>query len=169
MGEIFSQVWVWVITALGGISLSAIITSIIYGCLKGAFNKAIAKINVEKIADKATEKGVERVRKIAFTHDIQPLVESKLVEINEKSTEVLKEELKKVSAKYDKVITILEKLSAYFDNSIGVSEQAKTELKKALANAKEEEVLPAESVVVVEEEVAKAEIEAPKKTTKVER
>ena len=31
--------------------------------VKGAFNKAIAKINVEKIADKATEKGVERVKK----------------------------------------------------------------------------------------------------------
>lgn len=169
MGEIFSQVWVWVVTALGGISLSAIITSIIYGCLKGAFNKAIAKINVEKIADKATEKGVERVKKIAFTHDIQPLVESELVKINEKSTEVLKEELKKVSAKYDKVVTILEKLSAYFDNSIGVSEQAKTELKIALVNAKEEEVLPAESVVIVEEKVAKVEIEAPKKSTKVER
>ena len=169
MGEIFSQVWVWVVTALGGISLSAIISAIIYGCLKGAFNKAIAKINVEKIADKATEKGVERVKKIAFTHDIQPLVESELVKINEKSTEVLKEELKKVSVKYDKVVTILEKLSAYFDNSIGVSEQAKTELKKALVNAKEEEVLPAESVVVVEEKVTKVEIEAPKKSTKVER
>lgn len=168
MGEFFSQVWVWVITALGGISLSAIISAIIYGCLKGAFNKTISKINVEKIADKATDKGIERVKKIAFTHDIQPLVESKLIEINEKSTEVLKKELAVVSAKYDKVVNILDKLACYFDNSIGVSEENKKALKKAIGEAREIEVLPAESVVV-EEKVAKVEILDTKKSTKVER
>ena len=168
MGEFFSQVWVWIITALGGISLSAIISAIIYGCLKGAFNKTISKINVEKIADKATDKGIERVKKIAFTHDIQPLVESKLIEINEKSTEVLKKELAVVSAKYDKVINILDKLACYFDNSIGVSEENKKELKKAIGEAREIEVLPAESVVV-EEKVEKVEILDTKKSTKVER
>lgn len=168
MGEFFSQVWVWIVTVLGGISLSAIISAIICGCLKGAFNKTISKINVEKIADKATDKGIERVKKIAFTHDIQPLVESKLIEINEKSTEVLKKELAVVSAKYDKVVNILDKLSRYFDNSIGVSEENKKALKKAIGEAREIEVLPAESVIV-EEKVAKVEIETPKKSTKVER
>lgn len=168
MGEFFSQVWVWIITALGGISLSAIISAIIYGCLKGAFNKTISKINVEKIADKATDKGIERVKKIAFTHDIQPLVESKLIEINEKSTEVLKKELAVVSAKYDKVVNILDKLACYFDNSIGVSEENKKALKKAIGEAREIEVLPAESVVV-EEKVEKVEILDTKKSTKVER
>lgn len=138
MGEIFTQAVIWIGTALGGISLAGIITAILYGCIKGAFNKTISKINVQKIADEATEKGVEKVRKVTFTHSIQPLVESGLEKINEKATEVLDKSVQALNAKFDNVILILERLSAYFDNSIGVSEQAKAELKKAIADAKNE-------------------------------
>ena len=81
MGEIFTQAVIWIGTALGGISLAGIMTAILYGCIKGAFNKTISKINVQKIADEATEKGVEKVRKVSFTHSIQPLVESELKKI----------------------------------------------------------------------------------------
>ena len=94
--EIINQVWVWIASAVGGISLTSIITAIIYGCLKSAFNKTISKINVQKIADQATEKGVEKVKKISFTHSIQPLVESELKKVNEHSIEVLKIILKKI-------------------------------------------------------------------------
>jgi hypothetical protein len=65
------------------------------------------------------------------------------------------------------VILILERLSAYFDNSIGVSEQAKAELKKAIADAKNE-VKTAESIVEVED-IKKVEKIETKKSTKVER
>ena len=167
MGEIFTQAVVWIGTALGGISLAGIITAILYGCIKGAFNKTISKINVQKIADEATEKGVEKVRKVSFTHSIQPLVESELKKINEKATEVLDKSVQSLNAKFDNVILILERLSAYFDNSIGVSEQAKAELKKAIADAKNE-VKTAESIVEVED-VAKVEKIEAKKSTKVER
>lgn len=167
MGEIFTQAVVWIGTALGGISLAGIITAILYGCIKGAFNKTISKINVQKIADEATEKGVEKVRKVSFTHSIQPLVESKLEKINEKATEVIDKSVQSLNAKFDNVILILERLSAYFDNSIGVSEQAKAELKKAIADAKNE-VKTAESIVEVED-VAKVEKTETKKSTKVER
>lgn len=167
MGEIFTQAVVWIGTALGGISLAGIITAILYGCIKGAFNKTISKINVQKIADEATEKGVEKVRKVSFTHSIQPLVESKLEKINEKATEVIDKSVQSLNAKFDNVILILERLSAYFDNSIGVSEQAKAELKKAIADAKNE-VKTAESVVEVED-VKKVEKIETKKSTKVER
>ena len=171
--EIFNEIWVWIGTALGGISLSAIISAIIYGCLKGAFNRAIAKINVQKIADQATEKGVEKVKKVTFTHSIQPLVESELKKINEHSVEMLKKELLAVKDKYDKVINILDKLAAYFDNSIGVPEEKKAELKQALAEALETPIT-AESVVI-EETIPETPVKAeetpkePKKTTKVER
>lgn len=147
--EFLNEIWVWIVSAVGGLSLSAIISGIIYGTLKGAFNKTISKINVEKIADKATEKGVERVKKVSFTHNIQPIVESELKKINENSTEVLKKELDKVNDNYNKIITILEKQAAYFDNSIGVPEEKKAELKKAIADAKNEPMV-AESVVVDE-------------------
>lgn len=167
MGEIFTQAVIWIGTALGGISLAGIMTAILYGCIKGAFNKTISKINVQKIADEATEKGVEKVRKVSFTHSIQPLVESELKKINEKATEVLDKSVQALNAKFDNVILILERLSAYFDNSIGVSEQAKAELKKAIADAKNE-VKTAESVVEVED-VTKVEKVETKKSTKVER
>ena len=147
--EFLNEIWVWIVSAVGGLSLSAIISGIIYGALKGAFNKTISKINVEKIADKATEKGVETVKKVSFTHNIQPIVEIELKKINENSTEVLKKELDKVNDNYNKIVNILEKQAAYFDNSIGVPEEKKAELKKAIAEAKNEPMV-AESVVVDE-------------------
>lgn len=147
--EFLNEIWVWIMSAIGGVSLSAIISAIIYGCLKGAFNKTISKINVESIADKATEKGVERVKKVSFTHNIQPLVESELKKINEHSVEVLKKELADVQAKYDNVINILDKLACYFDNSIGVAEEKKEELKQVIAKAQNKPMV-AESVVVEE-------------------
>lgn len=171
--EFLNEIWVWIMSAVGGVSLSAIISAIIYGCLKGAFNRTISKINVESIADKATEKGVERVKKVSFTHNIQPLVESELKKINEHSVEVLKKELADVQAKYDNVINILDKLACYFDNSIGVAEEKKVELKQAIAKAQNKPMV-AESVVVEElvEPIAKPATagEFDRKTkTKVER
>ena len=171
--EFLNELWVWILSAIGGVSFSAVITAVIYGCLKGAFNKTISKINVESIADKATEKGVERVKKVSFTHNIQPLVESELKKVNEHSVEVLKKELADVQAKYDNVINILDKLACYFDNSIGVAEEKKAELKQAIAKAQNKPMV-AESVVVDEivvpdtKQAIEPKIER-KSTTKVER
>lgn len=147
--EFLNEIWIWIMSAIGGVSLSAIISSIIYGCLKGAFNKTISKINVESIADKATEKGIERVKKVSFTHNIQPLVESGLEKVNEKAVETLREELVKLDNKYNNIINILEKQAAYFDNSIGVPEEKKAELKQAIVEAQNKPVV-AESVVIDE-------------------
>ena len=147
--EFLNEIWIWIMSAIGGLSLSAIISSIIYGCLKGAFNKTISKINVESIADKATEKGIERVKKVSFTHNIQPLVESGLEKVNEKAVETLKEELVKLDNKYNNIINILEKQAAYFDNSIGVPEEKKAELKQAIVEAQKKPVV-SESVVIDE-------------------
>lgn len=171
--EFLNEIWVWIMSTIGGLSLSAIISSIIYGCLKGAFNKTISKINVESIADKATEKGIERVKKVSFTHNIQPLVESGLEKVNEKAVETLREELVKLDNKYNNIINILEKQAAYFDNSIGVPEEKKAELKQAIVEAQNKPVV-AESVVIDEivipstKQAVEPKIER-NSTTKVER
>ena len=171
--EFLNEIWIWIMSAIGGLSLSAIISSIIYGCLKGAFNKTISKINVESIADKATEKGIERVKKVSFTHNIQPLVESSLEKVNEKAVETLREELVKLDNKYNNIINILEKQAAYFDNSIGVPEEKKAELKQAIVEAQNKPVV-AESVVIDEivipstKQAVEPKIER-NSTTKVER
>lgn len=165
--EILNSIWVWILSILGGLSLSTIFVFVIKLTIGSAVKKMLAKINVEKIAEQATEKGVAKVKKISFNHNIQPLVESELVKINEKSTEVLKKELADVQKKYDNLIVIMEKLSAYFDNSIGVAEEKKADLKQAIADAKND-TITAESVVIdefVDEDVKSvAEPEKPAKT-----
>lgn len=171
--EILNTIWVWIVSILGGVSLTTILVFVIKFGVGAQIRKFLAKINVEKIAEQATEKGVAKVKKISFNHNIQPLVESELVKINEKSTEVLKKELADVQKKYDNLIVIMEKLSAYFDNSIGVAEEKKADLKNAIANAKND-TITAESVVIdefVDEDVKSvAEPEKPTKTNiKVER
>lgn len=175
--EILNEIWVWIVSALGGVSLAGVISAAIYGCLKGAFSKTISKINVEKIADEATEKGIEKVKNVSFSHSIQPIVESELKKINEYSVEVVQKELAEVKAEYKTLIDIIKKLSAYFDNSIGVSETAKQELKQAIAQAENEPIEPTSCVVTdnVEEkhtEKAKTEnkpLQAVKTATTVER
>ena len=182
--EILNEIWVWIVSALGGVSLAGVISAAIYGCLKGAFSKTISKIDVEKIAkdatdkaDEATEKGIDKVKAVSFSHSIQPLVESELKKINELSVEVVKKELNEVKAEYKTLINIVKKLSAYFDNSIGVSDTAKQELKQAIAEAENEPIEPTNYAVVgkVEEEVeAKDKTEREplqdvKKATSVER
>ena len=175
--EILNEIWVWIVSALGGVSLAGVISAAIYGCLKGAFSKTISKINVEKIAKDATDKGIDKVKAVSFSHSIQPLVESELKKINEMSVEVVKKELNEVKAEYRTLINIIKKLSAYFDNSIGVSDTAKQELKQAIAEAENEPIEPTNYAAVgkVEEEVeAKDKTEREplqdvKKATSVER
>lgn len=172
--EILNTIWVWVISILGGLSISSIISAVIYGCLKGAFNKTISKINVEKIAELATDKGVERVKKVSFTHNIQPIVESELKKINEYAIEVFNKKMETISKQYEMIVKILIKFSAYFDNSIGVPDSAKEDLKKILLEALEDEPKQAESIVIDEivEEPSKQAENTPKSkksSTKIER
>ena len=175
--EILNEIWVWIVSALGGVSLAGVISAAIYGCLKGAFSKTISKIDVEKIAKDATDKGIDKVKAVSFSHSIQPLVESELKKINELSVEVVKKELNEVKAEYKTLINIVKKLSAYFDNSIGVSDTAKQELKQAIAEAENEPVDPTNYAVVgkVEEEneakdkTAREPLQDVKKATSVER
>lgn len=154
--EIINQIWEVIAPYVTGISLSGVLGAIIFGCLKGAFNKTISKINVEKISEEATEKGLEKIKGVSFSQSIQPIVESKLKAIEEEANKYIAKQLDEVQEKYDKLVLVLEKLSAYFDNSIGVTEDAKLELKEAINNAKD---LPTtiDSTIIEEEKPSKKE------------
>ena len=99
----------------------------------------------------ATQAGINQIKNITFKNDIQPLVESELKKVYEYSIAVLETSLKAVKGQYGHVIDVLEALAKYFDNSIGVSEDAKAELKEAIEEAKNslEETEPVESEVVI--------------------
>lgn len=161
MSETISQVLTWIGGILGGISVSAIITAIICGVLKGGFSKAVSKIDVEGIAEKTTEKSIERIKDVSFKQSIQPIVEAELEKVNVKSREFIEKALEETQARYDKLIKVIESLASYFDNSIGVSEEAKENLRKAIKDA---EILPvADNNIEIEEIVVEEEIK-PKKT-----
>ena len=148
--EILSSVGLWIAGIVASVSIPTIIGTVFYLVAKGSVNRLISRVNVQKIAEQATEKGIEKVKKVTFTHNIQPLCESELQKINEKSNEHINNTVARLEKKLDKVILIQEKQAKYFDNSIGVSEEAKKELKEAIEKAKTDIVEPVESVVVEE-------------------
>ena len=156
--EILNEIWVWIVSALGGVSLSGIISAIIYGCLKSGFNKTITKLNVEQIAETATDKGVERVKEVSFKHSIQPLVESELRKITEEANDYIRKAVTEVKEGYTEILAVLVALAAYFDNSIGVPEEAKAKLQDAILKASKGatslESVESEEVIVESEKTA---------------
>lgn len=153
--EIWSKVVLFVTSGLGGISLGAVISWIIAVVNSTRIKKALAEFHAQEIAELATNKGIEKIKTISYTHDIKPLVESELQKVYEYSIAMVNNELKNMESKYVQIINILNALSKYFDNSIGVSDEAKAELKEELTKAKDDAAIaePIESTIVVEESV----------------
>lgn len=149
--EFLSEIWMWIATILGGVSLTAILTGVIVGCLKGAFSKLISKVNVEKIAEDTTTKSIEKIKKVSFEQSLLPIAKSELQKITETANEYIKASLAETQAKYDKLVAVLEKFYAYFDDSL-VSESKKQELKQALDEAKE--TTPTTQTITIVDEVA---------------
>lgn len=147
--EILTQVWTWIISILSGVTVAGIVSAIVYGCIRGSFKRTIAKINIKDVCKETIKETLKDMKTITYTQNIQPLVESGLEKVNEKSAQFINEKNKQLEARYDKLIKIMEKLSAYFDNSIGVSEQAKAELKEAIKEAKQD----TQPELIVEDEV----------------
>lgn len=148
--EILDIIWQYIAPIFGGLSIAGIVSAIIYGCLKGAFNRTISKINTEKIAKETSDKAVNRVKEISFKHNIQPIVESELKKISEENAKTIEKELKDVKEQYNKLLNVLGKFANYFDNSIGVPDEAKKELKQALKDA---EIEPTTAEISVDSEI----------------
>ena len=173
MSETLSQIITWVGGILGGISVSGIINAL-YTTLKlRKIQRWIEKNNNQMtaaaIGEKAVEKSVDRIKEVGFKQNIQPVLDSGLEKVNEKSAEFIKQELAATQARYEKLIEVIKALAAYFDNSIGVSEEAKENLRNAIADAEikpEIEETSEVNEIVVEEEKAD---KKSKSTVKVER
>lgn len=133
--EILNTIWQYVLPIGGGVTLGALIIGILVPVVKGTVSKLIDRINVEKIEEKAVNAGVEKIKTMSFKQSIAPLVKSELVKVVEVVDDKLNEKLDEVDKRYAQIVNILAKLSAYFDNSIAVSEDAKQELRDALADA----------------------------------
>lgn len=146
--EWLNNAWNVVAPYLSGITLGGVLSAIFYALLKAGFTKTINKIDVEKIAKTATDKGVDRVKEISFKQSIQPLVESELRKVTEEANKYIEKELKEVKDEYQKIIDILEKQAQYFDNAIGVPQKTKDELKEAIKVARGEQLNDTEEIQV---------------------
>lgn len=151
--EWLQNIGVWVLSLVGGISIGGILGLIFWACFKGLITKAIARINVKKIATEATEEVLERIKKVGFKQSIQPVVESELVKINEKADGALKAKLKETDKKLDAIHEEIKALAKYFDNSLGVTDEAKHGLKVAINNYEKLTAETEQEIFVVEEEV----------------
>ena len=176
--EILNTIWGYVLPIGGGLTVGAIIVAIALPILKGSVTKIVSRLNVEEIEKKAVERGIEQVKKVSFTQNIEPLVKSELVKITETIGNELETQLDKVHDDYLSILCILEKLSAYFDNSIAITDEKKQELKAEIEKAKSaivsEETFsvveePKETVSAVPDTVQPAKEEKKKKSAGVER
>ena len=74
--EILNTIWGYVLPIGGGLTVGAIIVAIALPILKGSVTKIVSRLNVEEIEKKAVERGVEQVKKVSFTQNIEPIVKS---------------------------------------------------------------------------------------------
>ena len=148
--ELLNTIWGYVLPIGGGLTVGAIIVAIALPILKGSVTKIVSRLNVEEIEKKAVERGVEQVKNISFTQNIQPIVKSELVKVTEAVTAELQSNIEKVHNDYISILAIMEKLSAYFDNSIAITDEAKKALKDEIEKAKNAIVTP--DIIKVEEE-----------------
>ena len=178
MIESIQQIWDIIAPYVTGTTIGSIVMIAVTTIIKSAIAK-LGKKQDEVFSSKVVAKEVsnemkDEIKNISFEQTIQPLVESELKKVIEAANEYIKQQLKETQEGYNKLINCLEKLAAYFDNSIGVSDEAKTELKQAIEEAKvpAEPVNTFETKVVVEEEQPKETVEtkkASKKSAEIER
>ena len=157
---------------IGGVSLLTIVGFVLWKVLSASFNRALRKINLEKIVDIATDKAVDRIKKVSFSHNIQPIVLSEVKKLGEEIKLDVRKEFAEIKENQRKQVVIAEKQASYFEDSI-VSDDKKKALKDAIENAKQDSVV-VESVVVEEtteptEKANTTPLEAVKTQTKLER
>ena len=97
--------------------------------------------------EKAVNDAVGRIKNVSFRQSIQPIVESELERINEKSNKYLEIEMASMQKSNENVIAALAALGAFFDDSI-IPESKKEAFRAAIQAATS---APTEQEVVVEE------------------
>lgn len=174
MTEILQEIWNTIAPYVAGGTLGSTILVSVVLTLRAAICKKIdgvkESVNNKVIANDVSKDLLEKIKNISFEQDIQPIVQSELKKVTEEANTYLKQQLKETQEGYNKLLNCVEKLAMYFDNSIGVSDEAKAELKNAieLARTKEEPSNQFTTTVIVEE-VAQEQPKKAKKSAEIER
>ena len=113
----------------------ALWTVVLIPTIRWIVTKSLTKADSKKEIEKTADKVVEKINGFVFSHDIKPIVESELIKVKENATSLLKDEIETIQKEYLSLIEVVKSLAAYFDNSIGVSDETKLKLKDAIETA----------------------------------
>ena len=140
-----NAIWDAIAPYVTGTGIGAIIGGILFACLKGAFTKAINKIDVEKTTEKVIDKSMDKIQKVSFSQNIQPLVESEMQKVVSVMNGYVDSTLKSTEQNYKALLEVMVALSEYFNNGYGIPDEVKQKLaesiKKAQDIAKEEQAI----------------------------
>ena len=163
------DIWTILGFSLGGVSVLTICAALLTLMIKASINRTLAKKNIQIAAKEFSVAAKKELETISFKQTIQPVCESGLERVNEKSAEFVKKAIEEQNKKLDQIIRIQEAQAKYFDNSIGVNEEARIEIKQAIADAKNtpkiEETQELEIIIKKDEKDEKID----KKQVKIER
>lgn len=162
MQEILSKVWNYALPIGSGVTIGAIVVFIAYICIKAMLKKFATKYNLSnqesELVSRIADKVVDKLKGTTLNGSLEPIAKSELMKITEVCQDNLRQELGQNAIEHSNIINILEKLSSYFDNSIGVGEDKKVELKQAIEKAKSHEnALNSQEIVLVEEVIEETE------------
>lgn len=129
-------IWTNIAPYVAGISIGGMVSCGFYCLFKFSFNKALNKIDTNKMENKCINAAKQEVKETTFKVSIQPIVQSEIKKATEEITEYSKKELLKsnndLSQRLDKLTNVVIALGNYFDDSIGVSDTKKQAFKEAV-------------------------------------
>ena len=171
--ETWEKVKPYCMGAFSGLTIGGLVSAIFYAVIKSLTTKTLNKIDnatsSSAIADLTTKKLEEHFAKTTIDVDIKPLMEKQYLVLAQQVFETLYNQTQKQDEKYLAMVNVFEKLSHYYDGSIGVTDAQKQELADAVAYAKSLFVEPTKTtakIAAVAEPIIKEEDSQPKVKTR---
>ena len=156
----FSTMWAKYCNAITT-GLYTIISAIVLALIKKIVGGAVDKINnattISTISDSVANSVTNKIKQVETTIAIEPFIKAEIAKVMEIAYNDVKKDYIENDKKLYATLMVLKSLSAYFDNSIGITQDSKEklaeEIKKAEALYNEEPT--SETKVVIESEEAK--------------
>jgi len=171
--ETWEKVKPYCMGAFSGLTISGLVSAIFYAIVKSLTNKTLNKIdqktNAETISTAVINDVKDHFAKTTIDVDIKPLMEKQYLILAQQVFETLYAATQKQDEKYLAMVKVFEKLSHYYDGSIGVTDAQREEVAEAIAYAESLLTEPTSTkakIVAVAEPVVKEE-DVFKKETKV--
>ena len=138
--ENINEVWLIIKPYFEDISIQSLIALIVCVFIKFALNrtadKTAARLDAKKMYTNAFNDSIGHIKDVAFTHDIQPIVNNTLIEMKESAVKVMSSEISKVNEEYVALIDIIQTFASFFDTSFAVSEEKKNLLASKITAGK---------------------------------